>query len=344
MWKSRTRAPDDAELTAVPALQRAASAPAPAALEATYAPVARARIALAALALPRLSRYRDTGAAAVEFGFDRQLGAGPLGSDTLIGFAVDAADEVHVLGADGRQRIAVPSRFAPLDGVDIQVLAPAPAMADRYSALVRLPQAPALAVEHGAPLTFGRGTTALAPAARARRRHLPARGRRTPCRRRRSAWPVAHGLPLRGRAGRLPRHPPGGHAGALPPRRTARFRRRHRHGGGRGGLPRCRSATTSSPATTCCAWKREHGSAAARPGLWRSKPGRDPGPGRACDAARAWWRRPNARALLVLVGGTAAIGSALWWLAPHRSDPPAAPATAGSKRPGRDAATASPRR
>ncbi|WP_229424992.1 hypothetical protein [Massilia sp. Se16.2.3] len=59
---------------------------------------------------------------------------------------------------------------------------------------------------------------------------------------------------------------------------------------------------------------------------------------------RAWWRRPNARALLVLVGGTAAIGSALWWLAPHRSDPPAAPATARSKRPGRDAATASPRR
>ena len=33
---------------------------------------------------------------------------------------------------------------------------------------------------------------------------------------------------------------------------------------------------------------------------------------------RAWWRRPNAQALAVLVLGTCIIGGALWWLAgPH---------------------------
>ena len=38
---------------------------------------------------------------------------------------------------------------------------------------------------------------------------------------------------------------------------------------------------------------------------------------------RAWWRRPNARALAVLVLGTASIGGALWWwLAPPRSAAP----------------------
>ena len=39
----------------------------------------------------------------------------------------------------------------------------------------------------------------------------------------------------------------------------------------------------------------------------------------------AWWRRPNARALAVLVLGTCAIGSALWWIA---RPPPEAPLAA----------------
>jgi hypothetical protein len=38
----------------------------------------------------------------------------------------------------------------------------------------------------------------------------------------------------------------------------------------------------------------------------------------ACCTPRAWWRRPNARALSVLVLGTGLIGGALWaWLAPR---------------------------
>ncbi|MFC5458808.1 hypothetical protein [Massilia niabensis] len=163
VWKSRDRTLDDAELTAVPAVHRArGKAEAALPLDATYAPVARQRVALAAIALPRLSRYRDTGAAAVEFGIDRQLAAGALENDCLIGFAVDEADEVHVITKDGRQRIAVPNRFAPLDGVDLRVLAPAPAMADRCSAIVCLPDAPGLPVPAGAPIAFGRGAPALA--------------------------------------------------------------------------------------------------------------------------------------------------------------------------------------
>jgi ferric-dicitrate binding protein FerR (iron transport regulator) len=44
---------------------------------------------------------------------------------------------------------------------------------------------------------------------------------------------------------------------------------------------------------------------------------------------RAWWRRPNARALSVLVLGTGLIGGALWaWLAPPEPAPAPAPALA----------------
>jgi hypothetical protein len=48
---------------------------------------------------------------------------------------------------------------------------------------------------------------------------------------------------------------------------------------------------------------------------------------------RAWWRRPNARALAVLVLGTGLIGGALWaWLAPPA---PPAPATLAAPLAGR---------
>jgi hypothetical protein len=168
VWKTRARTPDDAELTAVPLLQRALPTPVTAsttapALDATYAPVARQRVALAAVALPRLSRYRETGAGGVEFGLKRDLTPGALGDDCLIGFAVDEADAVHAVTGDGRQRIAVPNRFTPEDGVELQVLAPVPQMADRYSAIVRLPDAPALPVLAGARLAFGRAAPLLAP-------------------------------------------------------------------------------------------------------------------------------------------------------------------------------------
>ena len=166
--KSRTRPLDDAELTAVPVMHRASAAAEAAAepatcpaQDATYAPVMRQRVSLAALALPRLSRYRDTGAAAIEFGFTRELGVGPLAPDSLLGFALDANDAVHAVTGDGRQRIAVPNRFAPRDGVDVRVLAPAAQMAERYSAIVCLPQPHGLPVLGGTRQVFGRAAPML---------------------------------------------------------------------------------------------------------------------------------------------------------------------------------------
>jgi hypothetical protein len=163
VWKTRTRVLDDAELTAVPVMHRAAPEPLPAApQDATYAPVMRQRVSLAALALPRLSRYRDTGAAAIEFGLTRDLQVGPLSPDSLLGFALDANDVLHAVTGDGRQRIAVPNRFAPRDGVDVRVLAPSAQMADRYSAIVCLPQAQGLPVLGGTRHVFGRAAPTLA--------------------------------------------------------------------------------------------------------------------------------------------------------------------------------------
>jgi hypothetical protein len=62
VWKPRLATIDEG--TALPAARQAAQPTAvqPPELDATYAPVARQRVALAALALPRLSRYRETGA------------------------------------------------------------------------------------------------------------------------------------------------------------------------------------------------------------------------------------------------------------------------------------------
>ncbi|THC42448.1 hypothetical protein [Massilia sp. Mn16-1_5] len=161
VWKTRARSLDDAELTAVPVLHRAAPAPVPS-QDATYAPVLRQRVSLVALALPRLSRYRDTGAALLEFGLAPDLAVGPLQPGGLLGFALDASDAVYAVTADGRQRITVPNRFVPRDGVDVRVLAPSAQMAERYSAIVCLPQAPGLPVTGGARHVFGRAAPMLA--------------------------------------------------------------------------------------------------------------------------------------------------------------------------------------
>jgi hypothetical protein len=159
VWKPRAAALES-EMTAMP-LAPATSAPA---LEndATYAPVARHRITLAALALPRLSRYRDTGAQSLEIGLGASLAPGAAGKDSLIRFAVDEADEVHAITAAGRQRVSIPSRFAPLDGASVQLDAPPAQMADRYAALLALPEGPSQPAAAGTRLVFGRGMPALA--------------------------------------------------------------------------------------------------------------------------------------------------------------------------------------
>jgi len=162
VWK--TRGMPDNEMTAMPLAAPSVPSPAPVAPEndATYAPVARHRITLAALALPRLSRYRDTGAQALEVGLGSSLAPGAPGKDSLIRFAVDEADEVHAITGDGRQRVAVPSRFAPVDGAAVQLHAAPAGMADRYAALLGLDDGPSQPAAAGTRLVFGRGMPALA--------------------------------------------------------------------------------------------------------------------------------------------------------------------------------------
>ena len=164
VWKPRT--PADSELTALPLARPAAPAPAPSAaqpeLDATFAPVARQRVALAALALPRLSRYRDTGARALEIGLNRALAPSGERGDAILSFAVDHDDGLHAITAAGRQPIQAPASFNPLDSAQVELLASSPEMADRYCALLRLPQAPSLPVAPGARFAFGRGTPVLA--------------------------------------------------------------------------------------------------------------------------------------------------------------------------------------
>ncbi|WP_036166392.1 hypothetical protein [Massilia sp. 9096] len=131
-------------------------------LDATFAPVARQRVALAALALPRLSRYRETGARALQIGLDRSLAPTAPGRGALLSVSVDDEDRLHAITAAGRERIAAPASFNPLDGTTVELLAAAPELADRYCALLRLPQAPNLPVAPGARFAFGRGAPMLA--------------------------------------------------------------------------------------------------------------------------------------------------------------------------------------
>jgi hypothetical protein len=160
VWKPR--AVLDPELTAVPVQRALAAQPAGAALDATYAPVPRQRVVLAALALPRLSRYRETGAQLLEIGLNRAFVPSAQAADAVIGFAVDDQDELQAITPAGRERIAVPATFSPVDGTRLELSACAPALADRYCALLRLPQPPTLPVAPGARFTFGRGAPMLA--------------------------------------------------------------------------------------------------------------------------------------------------------------------------------------
>jgi len=160
VWKPR--AATDPERTAVPASRASAPRPAGAELEATYAPVARQRVSLAALALPRLSRYRETGARLLEIGLNRAFVPVAPSADTIIRFAVDDQDALQAITQAGRERIAVPASFRPVDGVYLELAACAPALAERYCALLRLPHPLAQPVAGGARFTFGRGAPMLA--------------------------------------------------------------------------------------------------------------------------------------------------------------------------------------
>ena len=157
VWKPRV--PADDEGTALPvAVARPVR---PADDEATYAPLARGRVLLAALALPRLSRYRETGARLLQVGLNRALLPTHDGAGSLIAFAVDQDDALHAVTAAGRERIDAPAVFSPVDGATLQLMAPAAPMAERYRALLRLPQPPSQALPAGVRCAFGRAVPAL---------------------------------------------------------------------------------------------------------------------------------------------------------------------------------------
>jgi hypothetical protein len=161
VWKPRQAVESD--MTAVPLARAAQPAVQPVMeADATYAPVARQRVALAALALPRLSRYRETGAQLLEIGLNRALLPSAPGADMLLGFAVDDGDTIHAVSAAGREQVAAPASFSPVDGAKVDLLAIAPEMAERYLALLRLPQPQAAPVAPGARFLFGRGAPMLA--------------------------------------------------------------------------------------------------------------------------------------------------------------------------------------
>lgn len=159
VWQQRTDGMP-LDLTAVPLNPPAHK---PAESDATYAPQARQQVQLMALALPRLSRYRDTGTEALELPFDHALKlSADGGAAAAISFIVDAADELYACTAEGRQRISAPATFAPVDTRSMRLLAPVPAMADRYCALLCLAQPLGAAVASGARFTFGRSSAMLA--------------------------------------------------------------------------------------------------------------------------------------------------------------------------------------
>lgn len=157
VWKTR-QAADAVEQTAVPVPR--AQPLAKVESDATYAPIAQQRVSLAALALPRLSRYRDTGAASLDVKLDRDLL--PARGDAVITFAVDADDVLYAVTPAGRERITAPSSFTPVDARVVKLASVPPAMTDRYSALLHLPASAAIPVAGGARLVFGRGAPMLA--------------------------------------------------------------------------------------------------------------------------------------------------------------------------------------
>jgi hypothetical protein len=158
VWKARASAAPEVEQTAVPYSHR----PLAGETDATFAPVAQQHVTLVGLALPRLSRYRDTGATGIEIGLDAALGITGTDGDSAIRFTVDSDDTLHAFTSSGRETVTAPASFTPVDGARVKLLAMAPAMADRYCATLLLPHRASMNVASGARLVFGRSAPMLA--------------------------------------------------------------------------------------------------------------------------------------------------------------------------------------
>ncbi|MFB9240127.1 hypothetical protein IV454_21665 [Massilia antarctica] len=160
VWKARAPAAADNGETAVPFSHRPAAAPVES--DVTYAPLAQQKVSLVALALPCLSRYHETGAVSMEINLAPSLQLAADDETAAIGFAVDSADQLFAVTGAGRQPIEAPASFTPVDARAVELLAVAPAMADRYRAVLRLPHPIAAPVASGARFAFGRSAPMLA--------------------------------------------------------------------------------------------------------------------------------------------------------------------------------------
>jgi len=148
VWKTR------GEQTAVPLSHRPR---AQAESDATFAPVARQRVSLVALALPRLSRYRDTGATQLDIGLDQDLRLTPEGKEAALRLCIDSDDQLRAMSGGKWQLVS-----APVTVHTVELRAVAPDMADRYCATLMLPHAASMPVASGARLVFGRSAPMLA--------------------------------------------------------------------------------------------------------------------------------------------------------------------------------------
>ncbi len=128
----------------------------------TYAPLAQRRMSLVALALPRLSRYRETGARSLQLGLDCNLGLAANVEDDIISFAVDSNDHLYAATKAGRQRINAPAVFTPVEGRPIKLLPVAPDMAEHYCATLCLPQPVSMPVAGDVRFVFGRAAPVMA--------------------------------------------------------------------------------------------------------------------------------------------------------------------------------------
>ncbi|XLZ71768.1 hypothetical protein ABT364_07305 [Massilia sp. SR12] len=169
VWQPRgTPAGDETALPqARPTPARAATA---AASDATFAPGALQRLTLVALAVPRLSLYRSTGALALHIPFAPGLAIGRnADAERALTVVAGGDDTLHAVSASGRQAITLPSTLAATaatastlpGGRSIQLQAAPEKMRDRYLALLTLPQPIAMPLLPGGALEFGRSMPAL---------------------------------------------------------------------------------------------------------------------------------------------------------------------------------------
>ncbi|MCE3261480.1 MAG: hypothetical protein K0R43_559 [Pseudoduganella sp.] len=167
VWQPRAAqaAPAAPEATALPqAPARAAQAAAPRSgdSDATFAPGALQRLTLVALAVPRLSLYRSTGATALHIPFAPDLAIGRnAGAERALTIVAAGDDTLHAVSANGRQALTLPATLAPAPGRTIRLLPAPPEMGERYLALLALPQPIAMPLLPGGALEFGRSMPAL---------------------------------------------------------------------------------------------------------------------------------------------------------------------------------------